>query len=129
MSVAFGIGQVAGAIDRLPPRLIVDRIFPALPVPARASLEWLLHFGYGAAGGSAYSMAARPAKRGPLTGSLFGLAVWAAGYEGWVPALGVLPPAHRDRRARAVTILLAHLVYGAALGGVGHRLHGSAAAR
>lgn len=50
------------------------------------------------------------------TGAAFGLAVWAAGYEGWVPAMGVLPPAHRDKRSRALTMLAAHLVYGAVLG-------------
>jgi len=122
MTVAFGIGRMTGAIGRLPPRLIVDTLLPALPVRARGPLAGILHTGYGAAGGAAYAAMARPAARGALTGLLFGLAVWLGGYEGWVPAAGVLPPAHRDRRARAVTILLAHVVYGAALGDVARRI-------
>jgi hypothetical protein len=125
MSVAFGIGRLVGAIDRLPPRRIVDRLLPSLPGPARGPLEWVLHFGYGGAAGAAYAAVARPETRGVLTGSLFGLAVWAGGYEGWVPMIGALPPAHRDRRGRALTILLAHVVYGGALGAVARRLGGA----
>jgi hypothetical protein len=85
----------------------------------------VLHFGYGGAAGAAYAAVARPETRGVLTGSLFGLAVWAGGYEGWVPMIGALPPAHRDRRGRALTILLAHVVYGGALGAVARRLCGA----
>lgn len=121
MSVAFGIGQLAGAMDRLPPRLIVDRLLPVLPERARGPAAGILHLGYGATGGAAYAVLTRPGGRGAVTGSLFGLAVWAGGYEGWVPAAGVLPLAHRDRRGRAVTILLAHVTYGAALGMVARR--------
>ena len=77
--------------------------------------------GYGATAGVAYAALTRPASRGPLTGTFFGLAVWAGSYEGWVPAAHVLPPTHRDRRARAITILLAHVVYGATLGVVARR--------
>jgi hypothetical protein len=122
MSILFGLGQAAGAMDRLPPRLIVDRLLPVVPQGARGPVAGTLHVGYGAAGGAAYALVAPPTVRGPLTGLLFGLAVWAGSYEGWVPAAGVLPPAHRDRPRRAVTILLAHVVYGATLGVVAQRL-------
>jgi hypothetical protein len=116
MSAAFGVAQLAGAIGRLPPRLIVDELVPALPRPARTALEWVLHFGYGAGCGAAYALLVRSSTGGAGAGTAFGLAVWAGGYEGWVPALGALPPAHADDRSRAATILLAHVVYGAALG-------------
>jgi hypothetical protein len=42
--------------------------------------------------------------------------VWLAGYEGWLPMMGILPPAHRDDRGRVGTMVAAHLVFGAALG-------------
>jgi len=42
--------------------------------------------------------------------------VWFVSYQGWVPALGLLPPAHRDRPGRPATMLIAHWVYGATLG-------------
>lgn len=112
-------------MDRLPPRLIVDRLLPALPERARGPVAGVLHVGYGAAAGAAYGAMTRPASRGALTGTIFGLAVWAGSYEGWVPAARVLPPTHRDRRARAVTILLAHVVYGTTLGAVARRTGGT----
>jgi hypothetical protein len=37
-------------------------------------------------------------------------------YEGWVPAAGIMPPAHRDRPSRSATMVVAHAVYGAVLG-------------
>jgi hypothetical protein len=116
MSLAFGIARAAGAIGRLPPRLIVDELLPALPQPARAAAEWVLHFGYGAGCGAAYALLVRSPARGAAAGTAFRLAVWGLGYEGWVPLIGVLPPAHRDDRSRAASILVAHVVYGAALG-------------
>jgi hypothetical protein len=122
MSIVFGVGQLVGAIDREPPRLIVDTLLRALPERAHGPLAGMLHLGYGAAGGAAYATIARPEVRGVLSGSLFGLAVWISSYEGWVPAVGVMPPAHRDRRGRAVAMLLAHIVYGATLGTVARRI-------
>lgn len=50
------------------------------------------------------------------TGATYGFVVWNAGYEGWLPLLGILPPAHRDARGRAITMLVAPTVYGVALG-------------
>jgi hypothetical protein len=122
MSIVFGVGQLVGAIDREPPRLIVDTLLRALPERTHGPLAGMLHIGYGAAAGAAYTAIARPAVRGVLTGSLFGLAVWVSSYEGWVPAAGVIPPAHRDRRGRAVAMLLAHVVYGGTLGEVARRV-------
>jgi hypothetical protein len=117
MSVVFGFAQLAGAMDREPPRLIVDTLFGALPERTRGPVAGIMHLCYGAVGGAAYAAMTRPDHRGALTGSLFGLGIWASSYEGWVPAAGVMPPAHRDRPARAAALLLGHVVYGAALGG------------
>ena len=121
MSLVFAAGQLGGALDRWPPRLIVDTVLERLPVEARGPAAGVGHIGYGAAAGAAYSATIPRRRRGAGTGVLFGLLIWAASYEGWVPAMGVLPLAHRDRRARAVTVLLAHLVYGATLGAVARR--------
>ena len=51
-----------------------------------------------------------------LTGVLYATGIWLVSYQGWVPALGIMPPASGDRRGRVVTMLAAHWVYGAALG-------------
>jgi hypothetical protein len=76
--------------------------------------SWLFaHFGYGAAWGAAYALL-RPLLPGPpvASGLLFGGALWALGYLGVMPAMGLYPPPERDDPARAVALVAAHAVYG-----------------
>lgn len=87
--------------------------------PGQDALTVVAHFGYGAATGALYG-ALRD--RLPLSGSptlqgmLYALGVWAASYEGWIPEMNIMPPPERDRPGRPSTMIMAHLVYGAALG-------------
>jgi hypothetical protein len=74
------------------------------------------HGAYGIFGGAAFALLAGDRRRSTVWGAAYGVLIWIGGYEGWVPALGVLPPAHRDRRARAGVMLTAHVIYGAVLG-------------
>ena len=74
-----------------------------------------LHLTFGAGTGGAYALLPRtgaPVLRGTVTA----LAVWATAYQGWVPALGILPPASREAPQRVRVMVLAHVVYGAVLG-------------
>ena len=48
-------------------------------------------------------------------GMAYGVAIWGISYMGWVPALGIMPPADRDRRDRQAVMLAGHLIYGTAL--------------
>jgi hypothetical protein len=76
----------------------------------------IAHLGFGVSCGALYGATA---PRSTVTrGIAYALGVWAASYAGWIPALGILPPPHRDRPARQVTVLSAHIVYGAVLGGI-----------
>jgi hypothetical protein len=52
----------------------------------------------------------------PVHGIGYGLGIYALSYQGWVPALGILPPPRRDRSDRQVTMAPAHVAYGAVLG-------------
>jgi len=56
-----------------------------------------------------------------LAGAAYGLAVWFASYEGWVPKLGALPHAHRDRWDRQAMMIGAHVAFGAVLGAIAAR--------
>jgi hypothetical protein len=47
----------------------------------------------------------------------FASVVWFLSYQGWVPALQFMPPASRDDPGRVAAMVVAHLFYGAALGG------------
>lgn len=113
--------QRLGRLGRMPPARIADAGLDAAgaeeaPAPVRRATTAALHLGFGAAAGALYAWgSARLGRRGPLAGAAFGTAVWAASYAGWVPALGILPPPHRDRPGRPASMILAHWVYGAAL--------------
>jgi hypothetical protein len=48
----------------------------------------------------------------------FGVAVWLLSYMGWLPAIGLFGPATRDTQGRSALMVAAHLVWGAALGGL-----------
>ena len=75
------------------------------------------HFGYGAAAGALF-----PPLAGWLpvptvaAGLAYGLAVWAGSYLGLIPALGLLSPATEHPRRRNLLMIIAHLVWGGALG-------------
>ena len=108
-----------------PPDLLVQaaaRGAGAGPTERQAdALAVLAHVVFGAATGGAYALLPRrgaPAVRGVLAA----LAVYVTSYQGWIPALGVLPPASRDRTARAAVMVLAHVVFGAVLGVAEDRL-------
>ena len=107
-----------GVMRGQPPRMMVDHLLPRLPRRSGDVLALVAHFGFGAASGAltAAAVRSRTVRRPALAGLGAGLVVWASAYEGWVPLAGVLPPAHRDHRGRAATMLTAHVVFGLALG-------------
>lgn len=95
----------------LPPREILDRVEPAAPFPAERSLQTLLaHLGYGALTGALY--AALP--RRP-SGFVYGPAIWALSYLGWLPGLRILKPAQHHPAKRNLLMLAVHLVWGGTL--------------
>jgi hypothetical protein len=123
MSAVMLIGQKTGRVGKLPPKKIVQESLRTAGVrdvenAAVTPLVVAAHLGYGVGVGAAYPLTLGRMRGVPraLTGCLFGLAVWAVSYEGWVPALGIMPPAHRDRPHRTYTMAVAHAVYGAVLG-------------
>jgi hypothetical protein len=108
-----------------PPDAITKRAAHAVgaaPTEEQAdALAVVAHLGFGAATGALYALAPRvgpPVLRGVATA----LGVWAVSYQGWVPALGILPKASEDRPARPAVMVAAHVVYGAVLGTLEERL-------
>ncbi len=95
----------------LPPREIVDRIARVDDEAAARTSTMLCHFGFGAAAGALFAL--------PFTqrlgGTIYGLAVWAVSYLGWIPALGILAPATRHPARRNLLMLGVHVVWGLAL--------------
>jgi hypothetical protein len=114
----------------LPPRLVtVDLASRAGVVeaideePATTAATAVGHFGYGAAGGALYALAApRLGLPAGAKGALFGLLFWAASYLGWIPLAGVLAPPTRHPPQRTALMIGAHLVYGTVTGLLADRL-------
>lgn len=135
------LGAAAGAVATLPQSLIVwgfkaagiyhqepppERISEDLnkPVldlrtmskPVRSSVILAEHVAFGAAGGAAFGLTTGVIRPTTVAGLLAGLAIWKASYDGWIPALGIMPESQKDESGRALTMVAAHVVYGLALG-------------
>ena len=116
--------QRAGLMPKQPPEQITERFLDELHVqrsePEENAWSTIAHFGFGmACGGLFGALRGRLLRTHPVSeGILFGTLVWAASYCGWIPALAIMPPPTRDRPGRSMTMLAAHMVFGAVLGGL-----------
>ena len=118
----------AGVSGELPPERITRRAINAVSVEplddhTEGAIASVAHIGFGALAGALFGL--MTTQSGPVRGSpviaafggmLYATGIWLVSYQGWVPAIGIMPPASSDRRGRVVTMLIAHWVYGAALG-------------
>lgn len=109
-----------GHMGGMPPEKITAKALRRSGIRPSAAqqdaLAILFHFGFGAAAGVAFGVVAprRLIARVPM-GMTYGAAIWGISYMGWVPALGIMPRADRDRRDRQAVMLAGHLIYGTAL--------------
>jgi uncharacterized membrane protein YagU involved in acid resistance len=80
----------------------------------RKILSFVSHYSYGAGTGAIYPILSKKIPMHPaVTGSLYCLLVWAAGYLGWLPATGLWNPT-RESKGRRISMLTAHIVWGGA---------------
>jgi uncharacterized membrane protein YagU involved in acid resistance len=78
---------------------------------------WLAHLGYGAAVASLFPLVTNKLPfSAVLRGIFFGLTVWTASYQGWLPAANILPPATELPRRRNVVMIISHVVWGSLIG-------------
>lgn len=103
------------------PRQITDELLDwvaghaGVAEPHRRLTAAVAHFGYGATAGTAYPVVDRTFRRLPGRGPAYGLALFAVGYAGWLPACGILPIPPRRPCGRNVLLVASHLIWGAAL--------------
>ena len=87
-------------------------------MPERAfEVSWvMLHFGYGSMSGTLYASAQKISSfdRPASAGSLFGMLLWAIGYCGWLPLLGLYPLPTRVPNRKVTANVMAHLTDGTA---------------
>jgi hypothetical protein len=104
-----------GLLDELPPTKIVQHLLPGLGDGTTRVVAAVAHAAYGAAAGAALGALAPPSPLRRRATVAWALTVYLASYQGWVPVAGVMPPTIRDRRGRVLSIVLAHVVWGAVL--------------
>lgn len=110
-----------GVMGEQPPRKVMRRVLNRPPFVDSDDIDLLAsaaHMAFGAGAGATFGLIVRraPGFTRPWLGALFGLLIWIGSYAGWIPALHIMQPPHRDRKARQATMLAAHLVFGLALG-------------
>lgn len=125
MSLVMLAARRAGVTPQLPPEKIAEAGIEAVTSgPSEegeaAVVATVTHFAFGAGAGALYGAMTAPVAPLPTpvalaAGLAFGSAVWLVSYQGWVPALGIMPPASRDHPGRVATMVVAHWVFGAAL--------------
>ncbi|MBX3232172.1 MAG: hypothetical protein KIT84_19345 [Labilithrix sp.] len=118
MTLEFAVAKATGLLGEPPPKKLTRRILTLVGHrPRGAELQLATaaaHVGYGAAAGALFGLLPRPA-RSVGGGVLYGLAIWAVSYAGWIPKLHLMRPPSRDRFGRPTSMALAHVVYGASL--------------
>ncbi|MEW9531368.1 DUF6789 family protein [Microbispora sp. NPDC049125] len=119
MSAVMLAGDRAGLMPGQPPKHIVRAVLPGhrrRPKRGEKALGTAAHLAFGAASGALFGLLTRDrAARLPL-GVAYSLLIWVASYEGWVPAMNILPPISRDPApGRPVVMAAGHVVYGTAL--------------
>ncbi len=127
MSAVMLVSKRLGLVGGMPPEKVTAKLLHRVGMHPSAkeqdAIATALHFGFGAGAGAAFALVApRPPLVRIPAGMAYGAAIWGVSYMGWVPAVGIMPAAHRDRPDRQVVMLAGHLVFGAALGAlVGRR--------
>ena len=114
----------------LPPRQITGEVAERLGIEDRMNENELSaislgsHFVYRALSGALYGLLNGTIRLQPsLKGILAGLAVWTGSYLGWIPAVGILPPATRHPWRRNLLMIIAHIAWGATMGMVFKKLN------
>lgn len=132
MSVVMWAAQQAGLIRKQPPEEITEAVLHTAgahpPERTENRVTVVNHLLFGAAAGAVFGSCHRALPdtgRHVPAGVVYGLAVWATAYQGFVPALGVMPPADEDQPGRPESMAVAHMVFGAALALVLTRLRRS----
>ena len=118
------IAQRAGWLNEQPPEAITRRLAQRTTGqrPTGTQLDVLsaaAHLSVGSSAGAIFGLVVPPQPnplRAATAGAGYGLMVWCAGYVGFLPALDLMSPPPSGERRRTRTMVVAHIVYGAALG-------------
>lgn len=105
-----------------PGQFMVEHAEAALPDEVRHAIpDWAetvaargLGLGYGVTFGALYAAIRPQGGSVAAEGVALGLACWAAGYLGWLPSAGLMPPVNEQDPAQAILPAIEHAAYGVA---------------
>jgi hypothetical protein len=128
MSVMRMGARRQGLLDKAAPQAVeawlMKRLHTEPPggVAGHQALSELFHLGYGLLWGAGWGFALGRRRPGARWGALFGLAQWAVGFLGYLPALRITERAHKVRPETHAVNILSHLVWGAVVAFAGREL-------
>jgi hypothetical protein len=94
--------------------LLPEETREQLPATVETAAAKSLALGYGMTAGALYG-ALRPSGGNLLVdGTVLGLGVWAVGYLGWLPALGLMPPLQQQETEQVAGPIAQHIIFGVA---------------
>jgi hypothetical protein len=94
--------------------LLSEETREQLPTVVETVAAKSLALGYGMTAGAIYG-ALRPRAGNLLVdGTVLGLGVWAVGYLGWLPALGLMPPLQQQETEQVAGPIVQHVIFGVA---------------
>ncbi len=95
-----------------------------LDKPRLLASSLVFHFGYGATMGGLYGPLSELIRLPAfLKGALFGIAIWAASYLGWMPLARISVEAPHEPLQRNLMMIIAHIIWGSVTGILAKRLH------
>lgn len=95
-------------------RLLPARTWGVIPDKAEKAGAAGLSFGYGATFGALYGALRPQGGCSVVDGIVLGIVCWAAGYLGWLPAAGIMPPVWKQKPAQVAGPIVEHALYGMA---------------
>jgi hypothetical protein len=118
--------ETAAPIRKEPGTYMIEQVEGVLPPEVRSRLPGdlenlgsrALALGYGITASLAFALARRRSVQIHTDGILFGIAVWAVGYLGWMPKLRLMPPVTRQTPAQVMGPLVQHVLFGMMVTGV-----------
>ena len=104
--------------ERLP-----DNVREKIPEAVEKAAAKSLALGYGTTFGALYATARPETKNLFLEGAALGLATWAAGYLGWLPTAGLMPPVSEQKPQQIGGPILSHVLFGIVTVGLYRLMH------
>ncbi len=122
MTLVISAGERLGLLRTPPPTQVTTTVTnragidPEPPDPEFNPGTLIAHAGFGVAAGPLYVVAKPILPNSRITaGAVYGGAVWASAYGGYLPALHLYPWPDDDRHSRTIVMIAAHVVYGVTL--------------